>query len=342
MTDKVSQVTKPARCGLCGTILTPARNACPSCQLAWEGSAPGSDDARLIAIGQRDHLALSQGHIRLNGLILGFETLRTLASRFDRTASLGWLARRLLGRVPVRLLSARVRLQKATGGHRPDVALGCITKAQDLDLVVDLIAAHLSCFAEAVIVVDGDPGDAAMFREKFARFSNDLPITIEAHPLESDFGRQRNRVQQLARSGWLLHLDTDETPDPRLAANLGWIVADAETHSDKAVGFPRINLVDDVPSAFYPDIQYRLIRSDVRFTGKVHESPLPGLHWRQIHNSLGGAICHRLSGERVRARSKQYEAIASGAGKPGDEALLLQPWPTIARDLLGARQEAAH
>jgi len=335
-------VSDLARCGLCGAILTPERTICPSCRLAWDGdSPPRPDDHRWVALSQRDRVRLSGGDIRFDGLTLGLETIRTLASRFDRTVALGPIARRLLGRIPIRLLSADIRLYDAhSGARRPDVALGCITTVQDLDLVVELIAAHPSCFAEAVVVVDGAPSDAATFREKFARFVGVLPITVEAHPLDRDFGGQRNRVQALARSGWLLHLDTDETPDPRLAANLGWIVADAERHGDRAIGFPRINLVDDIPSAFYPDVQYRLIRSDVRFTGKVHESPLPGLHWRQIHASLGGAIRHRLSGERVKSRSKQYEAIAAGAGKPGDEALLLHPWPTIAQDLLGPGRDA--
>ncbi len=335
-------MSDPARCGLCGAILTPESNSCPSCRLAWdEGSPPRPDDHRLIELSRRDRVALSAGHIRIGGLTLGLDTLRTLASRFDRALSLGAIVRRLLGRIPARWLFAQIRLHDALPGERrSDVALGCITKAQDLDLVVALIESYRSCFTEAVIVVDGVPSDAATFREKFARFVGVLPITVEAHPLDHDFGGQRNRVQALARSGWLLHLDTDETPDPRLAANLGWIVADAERHGDRAIGFPRINLVDDIPSAFYPDVQYRLIRSDVRFTGKVHESPLPGLHWRQIHTSLGGAIRHRLSGERVKSRSKQYEAIAAGAGKPGDEALLLHPWPTIAQDLLGAGRDA--
>lgn len=319
---------------------------CPTCRLGWQtGAAPDAHDPRLIAIARQDRVHLSGGRIRIGGLSLGLETLRTLASRFDRTVSLGWLARRLLGHVPVRLLSTTARLRDAERSQplatRPGVALGCITKVDDLNLLVGLLDAHRTSFAEAVIVVDGIADDAARFREAFARFANDLPITVDAHRLEGDFGRQRNRVQQLARSAWLLHLDTDETPDPRLAANLGWIAADADRHGDRVVGFPRVNLVDGVASAFYPDIQYRLIRSDVRFTGKVHESPLPGLHWRQIHQSLGGAIRHRLSGERVRARSIQYEAIAAGAGKPNDEALLLQPWPSIERDLIGADGEGS-
>lgn len=334
-----------SRCGLCGAIVEPDSDHCPSCRLGWDnGAIPGPTDPRLIAIAQSDRIALSAGHIRIDGLNLDLETLRMLASRFDRTASLGGLARLLLGRVPARLLSTPVRLCDARSrarASRPDVALGCITKADELDLVVDLIETHTACFAEAVIVVDGAPDEAPSFREKFARFAGRLPVTIDAHPLDRDFGRQRNRVQQLARSGWLLHLDTDETPDPRLAANLGWIVADAERHGDRVVGFPRINLVDGVPSAFYPDTQYRLIRSDIRFTGKVHESPLPGLHWRRIHHSLGGAIRHRLSGERVRARSVQYEAIATGAGKPGDEALLLEAWPSLEQDLLGTPNRIA-
>ncbi len=336
--------TGPVRCGLCSApIESDDSTRCGECGLAWTGSTPPMhDDPRFAALAASRRLPFRDGYVRADGLVLGFETLRTLASRFDRTATLGPLASRLLGRVPVRLLPSTVTLAslEKTEPGPADVALGCIARTADLPALVALATTHGTCFRTIAVMVDGGPEDADRVRAALAAVPGLPRLAIDAAPLNGDFGAQRNRVQQLAGARWILHLDTDEAPDTRLAANLAAIVADADRHADKVVGFARLNLVDDRPSAFYPDTQYRLVRSDVRFHRKVHESPLPGLDWRAVHRSLGGALVHRLSRDRVRARSIQYEAIAEGAGRPHDEHMLLDDWPDIPAELIAGRKPA--
>lgn len=317
------------RCGLCSAIIGDDRSRCGTCLLAWDGLPPQHDDPRFADIASRDRLALSRGEARFGGLRLGLATMRTLASRYDRTATPTGLARLLLGRVPSRFIGGKIQIADGTrpAPVRPDIALGCIARPGDVETLAAMIAVHGSYFAAVAIMIDGHRADGIAVRAALEAIGTGRPILVEGHPLDGDFGSQRNRLQAMAGTRWILHFDTDETPNPRLAANLPWIIDDADRQGDQIVGFPRLNRVDGALSAFYPDIQYRLVRSDRRFTGKVHETPLAGVNWRRVHRSLGGSIVHRLSGERVRARSIQYEALAPGAGKPDDERLLSQRWP---------------
>lgn len=334
-------MTGPVRCGLCSAPVDPGGSRCDGCGLAWTGpSPPTHDDPRFASLAARRSLPFRGGHVDAEGLALRLETVRSLASRFDRTAKLGPLAGRLLGRIPVRLLRSTVTLADfETPRPGPaDVALGCIARPADLSALADLAAGHGASFSAIAVMVDGCAHDADRMRAALAAVPGLPRLGIDAAPLAGDFGAQRNRVQQLAGTRWILHLDTDEAPDARLAANLSAIVADADRHGDKVVGFARLNLVDGRPSAFYPDTQYRLVRSDVRFHHKVHESPLPGLDWRTVHRSLAGGLLHRLSRERVRARSIQYEAMVEGAGRPHDERMLLDDWPDIPAKLIAGRQ----
>ena len=69
-------------------------------------------------------------------------------------------------------------------------------------------------------------------------------------------------------------------------------------------------------------------RSDIRFAGRVHERPV--VPFVESSLALAGALEHRLDGERVRERTRIYEAMSAGAGRPEDEALLLAPFDPIA------------
>ncbi|WP_230769286.1 hypothetical protein [Sphingomonas sp. Leaf4] len=199
----------------------------------------------------------------------------------------------------------------------PDVTLGIIARASDSDTVAAMLAALRPTFLKAIVVLDGTIGDAATLAMQ-AR-----GVQVMAHPLGGDFAAQRNRVQALA-DGWVLHLDTDERPDDALLGALGWLTAAADRDGLCALGLARRNLVDGVQSALWPDIQYRLVRSNVRFAGRVHERP--EVPFERTSLALTGAIDHRLDRARVLARSKVYEAMSAGAGRPGDEAALLRPF----------------
>lgn len=202
------------------------------------------------------------------------------------------------------------------------VGLGIIARAADTADLVDIATYYRSAFARIVVLFDAT-ADAA--GELAAR----LPWIEVAHrPLDGDFAAQRNRLQDMMQTCWVLQIDTDERPDAALLDALGWLVAAADRDGLRSLGLPRRNLVDGVQSASYPDIQYRLNRSDIRFAGRVHERPV--VPFVESSLALAGALDHRLDGERVRERTRIYEAMSTGAGRPEDEALLLAPFDPVA------------
>lgn len=198
-----------------------------------------------------------------------------------------------------------------------DVTLGMIARASEADGIVAMLNRLRSDFPRAIVLVDGTPDEAAALAVR-------VPwAAVVAHPLNGDFAAQRNRVQALA-SGWVLQLDTDELPDAALLAALGWLTQAADRDGLQSLGLPRRNLVDGVPSALWPDIQYRLNHATIRLAGTVHERPV--VPFERTSLALVGAIDHYLSRSRVVERSRVYEAMSIGAGRPGDEAALLRPF----------------
>lgn len=204
----------------------------------------------------------------------------------------------------------------------PDVGLGIMARPGDSDDIVALTTTLRDAFARIVVLLDGSAHDAAMISAR-------VPwVEIAHHPLDGDFAAQRNRLQDRMQTRWVLQVDTDERPDADLLTALGWLVAAADRDGLRSLGLPRRNLVDGAQSASYPDIQYRLNRSDIRFAGRVHERPV--VPFVESSLALAGALEHRLDGERVRERTRIYEAMSTGAGRAQDEALLLAPFDPIA------------
>jgi hypothetical protein len=197
------------------------------------------------------------------------------------------------------------------------VTLGIIARASEATVVRAMLDRLRPAFPKAIILLDGTGEAAAALAETAGG------AWVAAHPLDGDFAAQRNRVQALAQ-GWVLQLDTDETPDPALIAALGWLTAAADADGLRSLGLPRRNWVDGVQSALWPDIQYRLNRADVRFAGIVHERTVVPFDATSL--ALCGAIDHRLDRTRVLERSQTYEAMSAGAGRPSDETALLRPF----------------
>lgn len=224
-------------------------------------------------------------------------------------------------RFPDDYTPARVRTKPATATPHA-VGLGIMARLRDVDDVSATASALRGSFGRLVVLLDGIPEDA---RELHAR----LPwVEVASHPLDGDFAAQRNRLQALLQTRWVLQIDTDERPDPALLAALGWLVAAADRDGLRSLGLPRRNMVDGVQSASYPDIQYRLNRDTIRFAGRVHERPV--VPFVETSLALAGALEHRLDGARVRERTRIYEAMSAGAGRPEDEAVLLAPFDPIA------------
>ncbi|PZO72790.1 MAG: hypothetical protein DI640_11845 [Sphingomonas taxi] len=210
---------------------------------------------------------------------------------------------------PARAHSTRAK----TDPHK--IGLGIMARAADAADIVEIATDYRGAFARIVVLLDGTA-------DKAGKLAAQVPwIEIAHHPLAGDFAAQRNRLQDMMHTPWGLQIDTDERPDAALLAALGWLVAAADRDGLRSLGLPRRNLVDGVQSASYPDIQYRLNRSDIRFAGRVHERPV--VPFVESSLALAGALEHRLDGERVRERTRIYEAMSTGAGRPEDEALLL-------------------
>ncbi|QCB42415.1 hypothetical protein E5673_09375 [Sphingomonas sp. PAMC26645] len=202
------------------------------------------------------------------------------------------------------------------------IGLGIMARPADASDIVEIATHYRTAFARIVVLLDGTADEAGEIAVR-------VPwIEVAHHPLANDFAAQRNRLQDAMQTRWVLQIDTDERPDTALLAALGWLVAAADRDGLRSLGLPRRNLVDGVQSASYPDIQYRLNRSDIRFSGRVHERPV--VPFVESSLALAGALEHRLDGERVRERTRIYEAMSTGAGRPEDEALLLAPFDPIA------------
>ena len=217
---------------------------------------------------------------------------------------------------PARAHSTRAK----TEPHR--IGLGIMARTADGADIVEIATDYRHAFARIVVLLDGTADEAGGLAAR-------LPwIEVAHHPLAGNFAAQRNRLQNAMQTRWVLQIDTDERPDAALLDALGWLVAAADRDGLRSLGLPRRNLVDGIQSASYPDIQYRLNRSDIRFVGRVHERPV--VPFVESSLALAGALEHRLDGERVRERTRIYEAMSTGAGRPEDEALLLAPFDPVA------------
>jgi hypothetical protein len=203
------------------------------------------------------------------------------------------------------------------------VSLGLLCRPQDVAGALAGLADHAAWTGDVAILVDA-PGA----RPRIATVAG-FPagaVRIAARPLAGDFAAQRNALQDLSRRPWMLQLDADEAIAPETGALLPALAALAEAGEAVSVGLPRCNRVDGVLSDVYPDVQYRLNRTSVRYRGRVHERPDLGGDWRRGFIALHGAIEHRLSRAHVLARSRTYEALDPGRGRPQEETALLRPY----------------
>ena len=206
---------------------------------------------------------------------------------------------------------------------RGTVSLGLLCRGPDLGPVLESLPPHAAWTDDVAILVDDAPAPPV------SRPVSGYPagaVRIAARPLADDFGAQRNALQALARRPWMLQLDADEGLAAEAGALLPAIAALAEAGAAVSVGLPRANRVDGVLADVYPDVQYRLNRAEVRFTGRVHERPDLGGDWRRGFIALHGAIEHRMSRPHVLARSRRYDGMDPGRGRPEEAEALLRPY----------------
>ncbi len=225
------------------------------------------------------------------------------------------------------MMQAHIEDKRGTGA-KSQLTLGIIASTSARQEAAALSASMAEFVDEVIIVLDtADDGVAAELQDALRVAlgpSCKMRSSVIAHPLNGDFASQRNRVQEAARTEWVLQLDTDEYLTPSTKAFLPNLIHDAERGGWDVVGLLRLNLVDGIVSALYPDVQYRLVRSSIRYIRPVHEYPRVESHHAQFTH-LGAEIVHTINSSRLSVREAVYNDIQAGADRPEDTALLRRP-----------------
>ncbi|KQT69096.1 hypothetical protein ASG54_04505 [Aureimonas sp. Leaf460] len=289
--------------------------ACAFCGLALaEEAEPGSVRTHLLGSLDDDGFTLDED--ALYGLDI--YTLRTAATLKRRGVEPEGEAQARALRQPHAPLAASARLFDLAQGPAP-VSLGILCRPEEIDRVLATLAPHAAWTDDIVVLADADLA-APQVVESFGA----PPVRLAARPLAGDFAGQRNALRDLARHGWMLQLDADETLAPETGRLFGALVELAEASGVRSIGLPRRNLVDGVLSDLFPDTQYRLNHRSVRYAGRVHERP--ERPWQESLVAGHGAILHHLGRAHVEARSQRYEAMAPGGGRLEEAELLLRPY----------------
>ncbi|GJE43019.1 hypothetical protein AEGHOMDF_2196 [Methylobacterium soli] len=200
------------------------------------------------------------------------------------------------------------------------ISLGLLCRPEALTAVLAALPIHAAWTDDIVVLLD------APARPVQATGCPRGSVRVGARPLGQDFAAQRNALQDLARHPWMLQLDADETLAAEAGRRLPALAALAEAGDVLSIGLARRNRVDGILSDVYPDVQYRLNRRSVRYAGRVHERPVLDGGWPRSLIALHGAIEHHLDRAHVLARSRRYERLAPGHGRPEEEAALLRPY----------------
>ena len=212
--------------------------------------------------------------------------------------------------------------------RRRQLTLGIIAARDAETALLELCTQVADLVSHVVVALDtNDASSASRLRSKLREvLKPEQEVLVLASPLNGDFAAQRNRVQEMAPTDWVLQLDCDERLADGMLICLPQLIADAETEGWLGIAFTRRNLVDGVMSAMYPDPQLRLLRRSVRFRRAVHE--YPELDQCRIFTHLGPGLIHYIEGQRLEVRENLYENMQQGAGRPYDTNLLRQPLET--------------
>lgn len=250
-----------------------------------------------------DQRPIGHGHWRAT-----YRTLRIAGTTYNLWLSSSWHAQHWLADDPRDI----PELKSFRSFEPSPISLVILAREGD-PAVPDLIDRYRSVFADIVIVLDSykecNPSEGS--------------IRFIGRPLDSNFAAQRNAGTCAAEAAWVLHLDTDEEVSDDFCAVLPHLASAAQMSGYLAVGFPRRNYVDNRLSDLFPDIQYRLIRRDVLFEGRVHERPSVCGQGDRTIVSQHGMIDHWMARDRVRARSERYDQMGQEAARHQDDVALL-------------------
>jgi glycosyltransferase involved in cell wall biosynthesis len=124
-------------------------------------------------------------------------------------------------------------------------------------------------FAAEVLVVDSGSTD------RTCAVAGELGARVVSEPWTGDFAEQRNRGDAHVKTGWILHLDADETVSPAMAAEIAEFFAGGACEKTGVGRFPRKELIFGrwiEHGGWYPQYKPRLYRNGAgHWVGKVHE-----------------------------------------------------------------------
>ena len=184
---------------------------------------------------------------------------------------------------------------------------------RDAEHVIDFLGYIEPYFDEIVIVIDSKERTKGPIEEELVRYSKDMleniPTNFDKNKfkiyyrlLDNDFARQTNFAIEQCSNEWVMKLDLDERCDERFLNHMGESILKAEEQGATVIGFPRVNLlndviVNDIPRDQWtedklrhyakakngqvisklrnPDWQFRLHKQNIRWVGYVHERPEP-------------------------------------------------------------------
>jgi len=165
---------------------------------------------------------------------------------------------------------------------------------------------------DEMIVVDGGSEDSTI------DIAMDMGATVLVRPFQRDFGDQKSFAISKAIHPWIVLVDADEIFEQGLWNVIPHLIA--QTKYD-IFGFSRKNIYADSidinpddaqdPKKWHnwPDIQHRLFRNYVRYSGKLHESPVgwkssAPMHYISYYNQ--GSIIHHKTWQRQHIEDDLY------------------------------------
>lgn len=173
--------------------------------------------------------------------------------------------------------------------------------------------------------------------------------TIIRGALSGDFGSARNRLQEAAKSPWVLMTAPDERWDVALIEDMPQLVSQLDRDRKIICGFPRANFVDGVlvndipdtkwtesgllerlPGTTWPpangDIQYCLLRKEERWQGRIHERPSRlTSHPEGVVSLRDHWVLHSKTFNRQKKQDAFYRSLGQTRGMPSNEPVAPAP-----------------
>jgi len=155
------------------------------------------------------------------------------------------------------------------------IAICLITFTRNSAKELNRLLRSISDYVDEIVVVDGCSTDSTV--EVAERFGAKL---YRRRPWGYPDPDRMFGLKQCS-SPWVIYLDVDELPSPRLKTDLKELIERAERYGYDAISLPRYNVtvwkgkVQLVLGLWWPDYQIRVFhRDNIYYKGLIHEQPI--------------------------------------------------------------------